>query len=220
MSFTRLAASSRPVARRLAATRAYATAPPPPPPEAKTGGGGSRTTAFLILTVLAGGAGYYYYTNNPERVDALAHKAKAEEELAVRHAKEMGNNAMVCSLFLSIKKKKRTTAETMIRPQAKTASPPRAAPRLRRTGKLRRRQGLRPKRPSSARSSTENLYQDARAKGDQTKHEAKATWSSWLGWGSAKADEGKEKLEEGKEKAAKEGAKAAGDAQKKLEKHT
>jgi hypothetical protein len=71
----------------------------PPPQQPKPPSGGGRTTAFLILTVLAGGAGYYYYTNNPERVDALAHKAKAEEELAVQHAKEMGNNAMVCFPF-------------------------------------------------------------------------------------------------------------------------
>ncbi|KAF8170299.1 hypothetical protein K438DRAFT_1773860 [Mycena galopus ATCC 62051] len=96
MSFTRaIASTARPLARsRLAATRTFTSAPPPPPPSPAKKSGGNGTT-YLIGAVLAGAAGYYYYTQNPQRVDALAHKAKAEEELAVKHAKEMGNNAMI-----------------------------------------------------------------------------------------------------------------------------
>lgn len=71
---------------------------------------------YLIGAVLALGAGgYYYYSQNPERVDALAHKAKAEEELAVKNAKELKNNAMVRLHFLSISK-------TTVPPQVGTVS--------------------------------------------------------------------------------------------------
>ncbi|KAJ6602207.1 hypothetical protein B0H10DRAFT_2081325 [Mycena sp. CBHHK59/15] len=208
MFASRLASAARPAVPRLVvARRAYATTPPPPPPSdappAKSGGG---STIWLVGAALGAGGLYYYYTNNPERVQSLKEKAQAEEELAKRHAKDFSNNAMAAgqdrlaaarsTVSGSIKDAKDTRDRVVADADArahKFASDVEAK--------------------YDAKSSSENLYDDARADAEKKAADARAGWFSWLNWGTAKA-------EEGKEKATKEGSKAAGDVQKKLEKHT
>ncbi|KAJ6497804.1 hypothetical protein C8R45DRAFT_140135 [Mycena sanguinolenta] len=208
MSFTRaLVSTSRPfAATRFAATRrtfaSTATPPPPTPPPAQKSG--SNTTLYLVGATLAAGAGYYYYTQNPEKVNTAAHKAKAEEEAAVKHAKEMGNNAMAAG------QDRLAAARTTVSGSLKDARD--ASNRVVADADA---------RAHKVASDAEAQYDSAKAslqKGTEKKaDEAKAGWFSWLGWGSKKVDEGKEKLEDGKDKAKKEGAKAAGDVQKKLD---
>lgn len=64
-----------------------------------------------------------------------------------------------------------------------------------------------------ARSSTEHLYDEARAKAEAKTEEVKDGWFSWLGWGKSKVDQGKK---EGAQKV----ADAAGSVKKEAEKHT
>ncbi|KAF4599732.1 hypothetical protein EYR40_006831 [Pleurotus pulmonarius] len=73
---------------------------------------------------------------------------------------------------------------------------------------------------ASARQSTESLYNEAKEKvaadihrAETKAEEAKAGWFSWLGWGKAKAAEGKK---EGAEKV----AEGAANVKEKAEKHT
>ncbi|KAJ7647555.1 hypothetical protein FB45DRAFT_893754 [Roridomyces roridus] len=174
MSIPTARLASRLASRRLLpATRRYSTAEPEPKKS------GSNTTLYLVAAAALAGGAYYYYSSNPDQAAAL----KAEEEQVVKHAKAMKDSAIAAGHDnIAAARKEAESARDRVIAEA-DARAHQVATQAR--GAL-----------DSARSSTENLYNDARKTGDKASGKAQRTWAEWLGWGSAKKEEGKEKLDE------------------------